>query len=71
MRKMETRNTHTFHLPIGECTITLEDVHMLLDSCVNSFAVNGKINVAYSKAQDLLGIELTDTTRKCQFIEMK
>lgn len=59
-----------FHLPIGECIVILEDVHMLLGLRVNAFAVNGK-NVVYSKAQELLGIELSDTDRKCQFIKMK
>jgi len=29
--------TNTFHLPVGECTVTLEDV-----SCLWGLAVNGK-----------------------------
>jgi hypothetical protein len=33
--------THTFHLPSGECTITLEDVSMLLHLKINGQAVTG------------------------------
>ena len=62
--------THTFHLPTGECTITLEDVHMLLGLRVDGLAVVGQTNVAYSKAQELLGVELTDSDRKGQSIKM-
>ena len=32
--------THTFHLPTGESTVTLEDVHMLMGLCVNDLEVN-------------------------------
>ncbi|XP_017639730.1 protein MAIN-LIKE 2-like [Gossypium arboreum] len=31
--------THTFHLPCGECTITLEDVHLQLRLPVDGYAV--------------------------------
>lgn len=68
--------TRVFHLPTDECTITLEDVHMLLGLRVTDFAVNGKTNVTYSKTQELLGIELLgielmNTDRKGQSIKMK
>ncbi|KAK5776300.1 hypothetical protein PVK06_044259 [Gossypium arboreum] len=33
--------THTFHLPCGECTITLEDVHLQLGLPVDGYAVTG------------------------------
>ncbi|CAL0316475.1 unnamed protein product [Lupinus luteus] len=33
--------THTFHLPTGECTITLEDVSMQLGISVNGLPVTG------------------------------
>ena len=33
--------THMFHLPYGECTITLEDVAYQLGLCVNGQAVSG------------------------------
>ncbi|XP_015967395.1 serine/threonine-protein phosphatase 7 long form homolog [Arachis duranensis] len=33
--------THTFHLPIGECTITLEDVAMILGLPTNGLPVTG------------------------------
>ncbi|KAG8485637.1 hypothetical protein CXB51_018873 [Gossypium anomalum] len=32
---------HTFHLPCGECTITLEDVHLQLGLSVDGYAVTG------------------------------
>ncbi|KAG8485388.1 hypothetical protein CXB51_021320 [Gossypium anomalum] len=33
--------THTFHLPCGECTITLQDVHLQLGLPVDGYAVTG------------------------------
>ncbi|KAG8475437.1 hypothetical protein CXB51_032222 [Gossypium anomalum] len=33
--------THTFHLPYGECTITLENVHLQLGLPVDGFAITG------------------------------
>ncbi|GAU11333.1 hypothetical protein TSUD_343240 [Trifolium subterraneum] len=33
--------THTFHLPSGECTVTLEDVSMLLNLKIDGAAVTG------------------------------
>ncbi|KAG8489806.1 hypothetical protein CXB51_017888 [Gossypium anomalum] len=33
--------THTFHLPCGECTITLEDVHLQLGLPVDGYAITG------------------------------
>ncbi|XP_052886983.1 protein MAIN-LIKE 2-like [Gossypium arboreum] len=33
--------THTFHLPYGECTITLKDVHLQLGLLVDGYAVIG------------------------------
>jgi hypothetical protein len=36
--------THTFHLPFGECTVTLEDVYMLLGLRIDGKAMNGRVN---------------------------
>jgi hypothetical protein len=36
--------THTFHLPCGEMTITLEDVAMLFGLRIDGQAVTGTIN---------------------------
>ena len=47
--------THTFHLPIGECTITLEDVYMLLGFPVDGKAVNGSVQQLNSQCEELLG----------------
>ncbi|KAG8481071.1 hypothetical protein CXB51_025794 [Gossypium anomalum] len=33
--------THTFHLPCGECTITLQDVHLQLGLPVDGYVVTG------------------------------
>ncbi|XP_052882258.1 serine/threonine-protein phosphatase 7 long form homolog [Gossypium arboreum] len=38
--------THTFHLPCGECTITLEDVHLQLELPMDGDAITGSIHSA-------------------------
>ncbi|KAK5802646.1 hypothetical protein PVK06_030257 [Gossypium arboreum] len=38
--------THTFHLPCGECTITLEDVHLQLGLPVDGDVVTGSVHFA-------------------------
>ncbi|KAK5771865.1 hypothetical protein PVK06_048119 [Gossypium arboreum] len=38
--------THTFHLPCGECTITLEDMHLQLGLPVDEDAVTGSVHSA-------------------------
>ncbi|MBA0851390.1 hypothetical protein Goshw_019082 [Gossypium schwendimanii] len=35
--------THTFHLPCGECTITLEDVNLQLGLLVDRYVVTGSV----------------------------
>ncbi|XP_050889281.1 serine/threonine-protein phosphatase 7 long form homolog [Lathyrus oleraceus] len=52
--------THTFHLPIGECTVTLEDVYMLLGLRIDGKAVNGKVNHVNDICNELLGAPLLD-----------
>lgn len=52
--------THTFHLPIGECTITLEDVYMLLGLKIDGDAVNGPVMVSDSLCEELLGKDMVD-----------
>lgn len=39
--------THTFHLPTGECTVTLEDVHMLLGLRVDGKVVTGRSELSW------------------------
>ncbi|RYR68124.1 hypothetical protein Ahy_A03g014596 [Arachis hypogaea] len=36
-------NTHTFHLPTGECAITLEDIALILGIPINGLRVTGTI----------------------------
>ncbi|KAK5838972.1 hypothetical protein PVK06_007722 [Gossypium arboreum] len=38
--------THTFHLPCGECTITLEDVQLQLGLPVDGAALTGSVQSA-------------------------
>jgi hypothetical protein len=48
--------THTFHLPTGECTITLEDVALQLGLPINGRPITGASSVDWDeKCQELLG----------------
>ena len=55
--------THTFHLPTGECTITLEDVSMLFGLRIHGKAVNGPTNVTNDVYMENLGIEPTTSDK--------
>ncbi|QHN87253.1 uncharacterized protein DS421_16g553460 [Arachis hypogaea] len=39
--------THTFHLPVGEVTVTLEDMSYILGLPINGEAVTGKSDSSY------------------------
>ncbi|MBA0766939.1 hypothetical protein Gotri_015929 [Gossypium trilobum] len=54
--------THTFHLPYGECTITIEDVSLQLGLPINGEVVTGPmLSVDWSATcEKLLGKELDD-----------
>ncbi|MFQ6634319.1 hypothetical protein Gotur_011621 [Gossypium turneri] len=49
--------THTFHLPYGECTITLDDVELQLGLPIDGNAVTGVSSISRPVAlcYDLLG----------------
>ncbi|XP_073224747.1 serine/threonine-protein phosphatase 7 long form homolog [Cicer arietinum] len=64
--------THTFHLPTGECTITLEDVVLLLRLRVGGKAVTGSTMVSWTDDfLDLLGVMPPESQRKGNFIKLK
>ncbi|KAG8482333.1 hypothetical protein CXB51_027309 [Gossypium anomalum] len=46
LRERWRPETYTFHLPCGECTITLEDVHLQLGLPVDGYAVTGSASSA-------------------------
>ena len=49
--------THTFHLPHGETTITLQDVEVLLGISIDGEAIVGTTNKTWAtECQNLLGI---------------
>ncbi|CAK8563585.1 unnamed protein product [Lathyrus sativus] len=50
---------HTFHFPTGKCTITLEDVNMLLSLRVNGKAINCPTGVTNDVYMENLGVEPT------------
>ncbi|XP_050896352.1 protein MAIN-LIKE 2-like [Lathyrus oleraceus] len=60
--------THTFWFPTGECTVTLEDVYMLLGLRIEGKAVNGKTNYANSICMELLNTDLLDDNARGQGI---
>lgn len=47
--------THTFLFPSGECTITLEDVHMLLGLKINGEPVTGRTEIPWETIESVLG----------------
>ncbi|CAJ2654756.1 unnamed protein product [Trifolium pratense] len=47
---------HTFQLPSGECTITLQDVNMLLDLQISGQAVSGRNDSVWEQFPRLLGV---------------
>ncbi|XP_073222423.1 serine/threonine-protein phosphatase 7 long form homolog [Cicer arietinum] len=67
-----TPETHTFHLPTGECTITLEDVVLLLGLRVGGKAVTGSTMVSWTDDfLDLVGVMPPESQRKWNFIKLK
>src|SRR4051812_46426471 len=65
--------THMFHLPTGECTITLEDVHMLLGLPIEGKVVNGRVQHANALCEKVLGKDMIegDTNLRGQRINLK
>ncbi|XP_058783760.1 protein MAIN-LIKE 2-like [Vicia villosa] len=60
--------THTFHFPTGECTITLEDVTMLLGLRVNGNAVAGPTEVDLDMWEEFLGVQPPRTALKGRMV---
>ena len=52
--------TYTFHLPIGECTVTLEDVYMLLGIPIDGKAIIGSVQQPNSLYKELLGKNMVE-----------
>ncbi|KAF1883913.1 hypothetical protein Lal_00038407 [Lupinus albus] len=63
--------THTFHLPIGECTVTLEDVTYQLGLPIDGDIVTGPTNMDWNVVcQNLLGVVPSDRQIVGQRIQM-
>ena len=61
--------THTFHLPHGETTITLQDVEVLLGIPIDCEAIVGKTDLTWAaECQSLLGIATNAVVLKGQRI---
>uniref|UniRef100_A0A1S2Z8S2 Protein MAIN-LIKE 2-like n=1 Tax=Cicer arietinum TaxID=3827 RepID=A0A1S2Z8S2_CICAR len=64
--------THTFHLPVGECTITLEYVYYILGLNVSGFPVTGSNFVNVKEiCQDYLGVIPPQGATKGNSIKLK
>ena len=64
--------THTFHLPHGEMTITLQDVEVLLGIPINGEAIFGTTDLAWAhKFQNMLGIVTNSVVLQGQRIQIK
>lgn len=62
--------THTFHFPTGECTITLEDVYMLLGLNVGGFPVTGMASIGWSWCEEVLGVEIPTEAKDGNFLKI-
>ena len=57
--------THTFHLPHGETTITLQDVEVLLGIPIDGEAIVATTNLTWAaECQSMLGIATTSVVLK-------
>ena len=64
--------THTFHLPHGETTITLQDVEVILGIPIDGEAIVGTIDFTWAdECWSMLGINPTGTVLKGQRILIK
>ena len=54
--------THTFHLPTGECTVTLEDVYMLLGFPIHGKPMNGDVQQPNDICLKMLGVDIVEGT---------
>ena len=64
--------THTFHLPHGETTITLQDVEVFLGIPIDGEAIVGTIDLTWAaECQSMLGINPTGMVLKGQRILIK
>ena len=64
--------THTFHLPHGEITITLQDVEVILGIPIDGEAIVGKTDKIWAtECRSMLGINLIGTVLKGQRILIK
>ena len=64
--------THTFHLPHGETTITLQDVEVILGIPIDGEAIVGTTDLTWAiECQSMLGIATNGTLLKGQRIQIK
>ncbi|QHN98076.1 uncharacterized protein DS421_18g632910 [Arachis hypogaea] len=60
--------THTFHFPVGECAVTLEDVAMILDLPTNGLSVTGPTMSSFEamEAECLHHFGVAPTIKECR-----